>query len=210
MATTREKFLKSSLVRVRNTISDKYRKLHREDLTKNRDLQKRYAPITKSIDKLIESKSLASNANSKPELKYEPVKVEPVSFGHIKQVHRDNEYDDHNGGANGDQFQHDGNQNDDHHGVNGDQSQDFNKSFSEEDDMDVDSDNVDMDEIDNLKSKSTKNSSKKRKKVIDSLVTLKKPKIKVRNINEIRELEQRLPSKENNDNISTQERVKTE
>lgn len=59
----KEKQIKTSLLRTRNIIANKYRKLCRDNALREKDLEKRYAPITNSIGKLIETKENVSKKN---------------------------------------------------------------------------------------------------------------------------------------------------
>ena len=54
----KDKQLKESLVRTREVIANKFRKLNRNRILQERELEAKYAPITNSIDRLIETKSL--------------------------------------------------------------------------------------------------------------------------------------------------------
>lgn len=62
---TKERKIKASLVRARQVIADKFRKLSRKRLMYERELEAKYAPITDSINKLIETKSLLHNEKKK-------------------------------------------------------------------------------------------------------------------------------------------------
>lgn len=55
-SSVKEKSLKSSLVKVRKTIANKFQKLHRDRIAHERKLTEKYAPITDSIKKLIDTK----------------------------------------------------------------------------------------------------------------------------------------------------------
>lgn len=48
--------IKRSLVRTRDIIKEKFRKLHGYNIKKKRDLEERYHPITSTLQKLIDSK----------------------------------------------------------------------------------------------------------------------------------------------------------
>lgn len=61
----KEKRLKSSLIQTRNTIANKFRKLHRNQMMREKKLQNEYAPITDSIKKLIETKENVSSEKSR-------------------------------------------------------------------------------------------------------------------------------------------------
>lgn len=52
----KERKLKASLVRTRQVISNKFRKLNRERILQKKELEAKYAPITESMNKLIDSK----------------------------------------------------------------------------------------------------------------------------------------------------------
>lgn len=54
--TTKEKQLKASLVRTRQVIASKFRKLNRNRVLQERHLEAKYAPLTKSINKLMDVK----------------------------------------------------------------------------------------------------------------------------------------------------------
>lgn len=58
-----KKRMKSSLIHVRNIIANKFRKLNRKNVMREEQLEKRYAPITNSIDKLIQTKEKVSKGN---------------------------------------------------------------------------------------------------------------------------------------------------
>lgn len=57
------KSAKSSIVRTREIIANKFRKLHRDQQTKDRRLREKYAPLTDSINKLIDAKENLSAEN---------------------------------------------------------------------------------------------------------------------------------------------------
>lgn len=53
---SKEKQVKASLVRTRQVIADKFRKLNRNRILQQKELNVKYAPITDSINKLVETK----------------------------------------------------------------------------------------------------------------------------------------------------------
>lgn len=59
------KQLKLSLVQARKTIAKKFRKLHNERVDRERDLEEKFAPITNSINKLIDTKKLLSSEGNR-------------------------------------------------------------------------------------------------------------------------------------------------
>lgn len=59
----KEKKLKASLVRARGVITDKYRKLRRNQVMRENEIEERYAPITKSIKQLIDTKESVLREN---------------------------------------------------------------------------------------------------------------------------------------------------
>lgn len=65
MVNQKEKRLKSSLVNVRKTIANKFKKLHRDRIARERELTEKYAPITDSIKKIIETKKNIQNETSR-------------------------------------------------------------------------------------------------------------------------------------------------
>lgn len=60
-----EKRLKNSLVKVRKTIASKFKKLHCDRIERERELAKKYAPITDTIKKLIDTKRNIQNERNR-------------------------------------------------------------------------------------------------------------------------------------------------
>lgn len=61
----KEKNVKASLVRTRQVIANKFRKLNRNLILQEKKLAVKYAPITDSIDKLIKNKNIQSSEEKK-------------------------------------------------------------------------------------------------------------------------------------------------
>lgn len=54
---SKEKSLKSSLVRTRQVIANKFRKLYRKRILQKKQIEETFTPLTESINKLVDSKS---------------------------------------------------------------------------------------------------------------------------------------------------------
>lgn len=220
MATTRkngEEHVKSSLVQVRNVIADKYRKLHRTNLMREKELQKRYAPITKTIGKLVQTKELVSKVNERlknPEMKYEPMlKDIKLKF--------DRDDNDDGGAANAEQIPHFANFG--NYAANtaaDDMEMEIDESDPNSDDVakndpgsklsnDCANNPIEGKNRSNCKEQSIKSYSKNRKKVIDSIgVVSKKSKSMKRDIDAIRNVEQLMTHENISGEIQIRENAK--
>lgn len=73
---SKDKQLTESLVRTRKVIANKFRKLNRNRVLQERDLEIKYAPLTKSIDRLIDTKDQVHTKKNDLNVKSDPVKKE--------------------------------------------------------------------------------------------------------------------------------------